>query len=187
MVLIGRLLCDGDEIRIGDGDGAIIVISNATFEGAWATATAYTEGQGVEHGDESYRCILGHTSGASTEPGVGASWETNWELGFEGDLVEKPAPDKPTGLAFNRTTGVLSVDEQTDASEWRYKGNVVTAGTNGARTRVIGTATYPTRTVTDSAIANGESRSFDARAYDDYSMLEGPAQPAFAQATDRKL
>ena len=27
-----------------------------------------------------YECILAHTSGSTTEPGVGASWQTNWRL-----------------------------------------------------------------------------------------------------------
>jgi biotin carboxyl carrier protein len=60
----------------------------ATWQGAWATSTAYSVDDVVENEGSSYICILGHTSGASTEPGVGASWETNWEL-----LAQAASPD----------------------------------------------------------------------------------------------
>jgi hypothetical protein len=48
----------------------------------WVTSTAYTAGTApinrVWHGGAAYRCILNHTSGASSEPGVGGSWATYW-------------------------------------------------------------------------------------------------------------
>lgn len=48
--------------------------------GAWLTGTAYALNDGVYNDGSSYRAIAAHTSGASTEPGTGASWETVWEL-----------------------------------------------------------------------------------------------------------
>ena len=53
--------------------------------GAWVTATAYDEdelgdGEVVSQSGAYYRCIASHTSGASTQPGVGASWATVWEV-----------------------------------------------------------------------------------------------------------
>lgn len=45
--------------------GNIVSNSNA---GAWGGATI------------NYRCIVAHTSGSTTEPGVGVNWRTNWEL-----------------------------------------------------------------------------------------------------------
>lgn len=45
----------------------------------WETSTSYVVGARVSNDNVNYRCILDHTSGASTEPGTGASWETNWE------------------------------------------------------------------------------------------------------------
>jgi hypothetical protein len=57
--------------------------------GAWLTATAYEDdvngdgddGSVVTNGGEYYRCLLSHTSGADDEePGVGANWETYWDL-----------------------------------------------------------------------------------------------------------
>jgi hypothetical protein len=55
-----------------------------TWYGTWATAFAYGVGNavaGVAGGDgaeHSYRCKTAHTSGASTQPGVGADWATVW-------------------------------------------------------------------------------------------------------------
>jgi len=68
-------------------DTAATGLNNAAGT-AWATSTAYVADDVVSNTDAgfysgasvNYRCIVGHTSGASTEPGVGASWRTNWEL-----------------------------------------------------------------------------------------------------------
>ncbi len=66
-------------------DGASLV-----WRGAWATSTAYAENDVVESGGSSWICTGAHTSGSSTEPGVGASWTANWDLaaqkGETGDL-----------------------------------------------------------------------------------------------------
>jgi len=45
---------------------------------AWLTATAYVTGAFVSNGGSRWRCVANHTSGASTEPGVGASYLTAW-------------------------------------------------------------------------------------------------------------
>ena len=45
---------------------------------AWAGATAYAENAVVMSGGVRYRAIAAHTSDSTTEPGVGASWETAW-------------------------------------------------------------------------------------------------------------
>lgn len=42
--------------------------------------TNYLRGQVVENDGSSYVCIADHTSGGSSEPGVGASWTTYWDL-----------------------------------------------------------------------------------------------------------
>jgi hypothetical protein len=51
---------------------------------SWATATAYVNNatyiDAVSHEGNVYFCILSHTSGAASEPGVGASWSTYWHL-----------------------------------------------------------------------------------------------------------
>ena len=64
----------------------------------WLTSTSYTVGQivsdtnaGVYGGATvNYRCTVAHTSGASTEPNVGASWRTDWEFATLQDLRNNP-------------------------------------------------------------------------------------------------
>lgn len=50
------------------------------WQGAWATSTAYVVDDAIENDGSSYICISDHTSGATDEPGVGASWTTFWNL-----------------------------------------------------------------------------------------------------------
>lgn len=45
----------------------------------WATGTAYIVGDVNYNGNILYECISAHTSGASTEPGTGASWQGKWK------------------------------------------------------------------------------------------------------------
>ena len=53
----------------------------------WSTSTSYSVGDIVSNSDSgiyagrtiNYRAIAAHTSGASTEPGVGANWRDDWE------------------------------------------------------------------------------------------------------------
>lgn len=54
--------------------------------GGWVTATSYNAGDWLAYGGVCYICTVAHTSGASTEPGVGASWTTRWEPDPFGDL-----------------------------------------------------------------------------------------------------
>jgi hypothetical protein len=62
----------------GDTSPTDFMFVEATFHNEWVTATSYTLDDQVIYNDMPYTCILGHTSGASTEPGIGASWATNW-------------------------------------------------------------------------------------------------------------
>lgn len=67
---------------------------------AWSSGSWYSSGVVVSSGGINYQATAGHTSGASTEPGVGASWGTRWTslgacsnfnenivLGFEPGMV----------------------------------------------------------------------------------------------------
>ena len=48
---------------------------------AWSVSSiAYVAGEFVSHGGNIYICILANTSAATSEPGVGATWETYWYL-----------------------------------------------------------------------------------------------------------
>jgi len=66
---------DGLGFATGDLRGA-----DLDWRGAWATATAYAVNDAVSNGGSSYVCISAHTSGSTTEPGVGASWQAEWDL-----------------------------------------------------------------------------------------------------------
>ncbi len=57
--------------------GSPAVLNN---RGAWVTSTSYAVFDMVSSGGNSYICKVSHTSGATTEPGVGASWTTNWDI-----------------------------------------------------------------------------------------------------------
>jgi hypothetical protein len=77
-----RFVLNGDPVGVGTAGG-------------WATATVYAAGTVVTHGStHAYICIDAHTSGASTEPGVGGSWEDVWhDMGDVADAVmELPTP-----------------------------------------------------------------------------------------------
>lgn len=50
------------------------------WKGAWATSTLYEMSEAVSVGGSSYAATQMHTSGASSEPGVGGSWQTYWTL-----------------------------------------------------------------------------------------------------------
>lgn len=52
----------------------------ASWKGPWVTATGYAVGEKVSNGGSSYISISQHTSGATTEPGVGVNWTTRWNL-----------------------------------------------------------------------------------------------------------
>lgn len=55
------------------------------WTGTWTTSTGYTEGEAVSNNGTSYVVIQDHTSGATTEPGVGANWQTYWMVLAEGN------------------------------------------------------------------------------------------------------
>lgn len=79
--------------------------TTTTYLGAgWVTSTAYTTGQSLIRNGYLYECILNHTSGASTEPGVGASWQTNWSSnGFATSGTAVAFTSSGDQIAFNYT------------------------------------------------------------------------------------
>ena len=64
-----------------------------TWKGAWATSTPYSLNDTVENNGSGYICTADHTSGATTEPGVGASWTDKWDLFVEGNTKTMPTGD----------------------------------------------------------------------------------------------
>jgi hypothetical protein len=77
--LLLRYLASARPTGLGRTDCRFVDDSELAFPATvWLTATAYVVGNYVTNGDARWRCISDHTSGASTEPGVGASFATVW-------------------------------------------------------------------------------------------------------------
>lgn len=88
--------------------------------GDWTTTTSYSVNDRCYHtktgyGQCVYRCTSAHTSGASTEPEVGGSWGTVWELFVEGghdgagsgDVVGPSSSTTDDDVGFADTSGKL--------------------------------------------------------------------------------
>ena len=78
----GHLASAASEPGVGAGWALVWAIYQPAAlrgRGAWAMATGYLPGDIAERGGVSYLCHAAHTSGASTEPGVGGSWATVWQ------------------------------------------------------------------------------------------------------------
>lgn len=75
------------------------------WRGAWVTATAYSVDDAVSDGGSSYICTSAHTSGASTEPGIGASWQTVWGLIAQEGATGVTGVTGPTGVTGAGVTG----------------------------------------------------------------------------------
>lgn len=60
----------------------LVSAGSVDAKGEWQTATYYYAGEEVYisggEGETFYWCKVGHTSGATTEPGSGANWQTYW-------------------------------------------------------------------------------------------------------------
>lgn len=141
-----------------------------TDAGAWATATGYTaDTSGVTNGGRRYLCTANHTSGASTEPGVGASWQTVWQLlpfltiGFfcaEGNTIAQPSDVATNGGGWSTMGGCnnqrwvdLSAVERRDWTKYDYwcLGNTLTV--TGKTTN--GGPTFGGNKLSSSALASG--------------------------------
>jgi microcystin-dependent protein len=135
------------------------------WQGAWLTATAYVVLDTVENDGSSYICTAGHTSGASTEPGTGASFATVW------DLVAAKGAD---GLGVGDVVGpAASVDGEIalyDGMTGKLLKRASTTGLLKAASGVLAAAVagtdYYAPSATDVAVADGgtgASTAADAR------------------------
>lgn len=91
-------------------DGAVVV-KTASDTSAWVTSTAYSAGDFVKNGSPSviYRCIQAHTSGSTTEPGVGASWSSYWVADATYELVTPYSEADLPSLSFAQSADTLYV------------------------------------------------------------------------------
>lgn len=70
---------------------------DAQFVGAWQTATLYAKNDVIHYNGNSYSCITPHTSSATSEPGVGGTWTTYWQLGATQGATGPVGTTGPTG------------------------------------------------------------------------------------------
>ena len=86
--------------------------ATAADTGAWVTATTYNENDRCTHAKSGYgQCVyrskITHTSSATTEPEVGATWATYWELWCGGGANGAGSGDV-TGPASSTTNNILT-------------------------------------------------------------------------------
>ncbi len=78
---------------------------STNWRGDWALSTSYLKDDAIAHNGSSYICTSGHTSGASTEPGVGGSWQTVWSLIAQVGGTGATGPVGATGAGATGATG----------------------------------------------------------------------------------
>jgi hypothetical protein len=108
-----------------------------TWEGDWIVSTAYSALDAVNNDGSSYICILAHTSAAGDEPGVGASWQTYWEV--------LAAAGSVSSIDVTGGTGITS------------SGGPITS--SGAITVALDSATIASLALADSALQSGDNVS----------------------------
>ena len=48
------------------------------YDGPWTSGDVYKENEQISHNGDLYLCILDNIAGSTSEPGVGATWQTYW-------------------------------------------------------------------------------------------------------------
>jgi hypothetical protein len=99
---------------------------DATNAGAWALATPYVDGataDRVSHGSYEYICITSHTSAATSEPGVGATWQDFWTYWRcpPGGRLSPPASATNNPLGVSRYLSQQAYDVRMDIQVWDSK------------------------------------------------------------------
>lgn len=84
--------------------GGNLAAANKQVTKAWQTGLSYTADEtSVIHGGQHYICSSTHTAGSTTEPGVGADWETVWTVasGERPWVIQSTAPADTTLIWFD--------------------------------------------------------------------------------------
>lgn len=88
---------------------------------AWVTSTAYALRDVRMHNSVMYECLAAHTSGATTEPGIGASWTTNW-------VVFTPSGEVMSGLMIQNNNAGTAASAAAAAVACERTGSFVAYG-----------------------------------------------------------
>lgn len=100
---------------------AAAIVNHITWKGQWLTSTSYTQSDAVQDNGSSYIAKSAHTSGVSTEPGVGASWTTVWDL-----MAAKGATGSTGATGATGSTGPAGATGSTGAAATLTLGTVAT-------------------------------------------------------------
>lgn len=90
-----RRVSGNTTVGIGRAEMTVIALQGAkgdpglVWTGSWATSTSYAVNDAVAIRGSSYICTTAHNSGSTTEPGVGASWASYWNLLASGSTTQK--------------------------------------------------------------------------------------------------
>lgn len=103
-----------------------------TNRGSWITSTAYAVLDVVQNDGSGYICKSAHTSGASTEPGTGASWTTYWDI-----LVEKGYTGSKGDIGYTGSKGDTGYTGSR-STVVGYTGSRGVTGYTGSASTVIG-------------------------------------------------
>jgi hypothetical protein len=79
------------------------------WQGAWTSATSYEVFDAVQNDGTAYIATAAHTSGASSEPGIGSSWESFWDIlaSAAGAVIGPNSATNNAVARFDGTTGEL--------------------------------------------------------------------------------
>lgn len=88
-------------------------ITGGTWERTGKGMVLIRGGHRVTHNSQTYRCISAHTSDASTEPGIGASWATVWVADNDWDTERIWA----TGITYGDNDAVNTIFDGADFHE----------------------------------------------------------------------
>lgn len=134
-------------------------------EGDWLTATAYTEGDLVANDGRYFVASSDHTSGATTEPGVGAGWEDSWtEVKLYSSASEAFATPSRFDAAVKEGATVAqtfdlylqSVDASGSALSWTLVEDTGSAWLEVSAGSGAGPMAWATVTVDPTGLADGE-------------------------------
>jgi len=141
------------------------------WRGAWLTATAYAVNDGASNGGSSYICTQAHTSGAGTEPGVGASWATYWST-----LAAKGADGAGTGDVSAASN--FGTDNRLIRSDGTTKGVQASAVTIDDSGNMSGVGTLITSGVATVGTTAATAVKFDPSGFVELPEVSAPSTPA---------
>ena len=84
--------------------------SATVFRDAWSSGTLYLKSNQVRSVNGLYLCTVDHTSAATTEPGVGATWSSVWTEQFESLTPDQVDACVGTGTPSSTNVFVTSDD-----------------------------------------------------------------------------